>query len=144
MQSRMQRKPWILLNSYIAQYIHIDCPLYLKVMLLLLSLLFSVCSDLAVWLAIPTVYSLHMCWITTAAIAWRAWLLDCSIFIKHPRRLGAALNSISERLLLLLSSKISIPRWLVESICFSSFMWVDLNYGIRKQNTSYQMFFSNM
>lgn len=35
-------------NSYIAQFIHIDCPFYLKVMLLLLSLLFSVCSDLTV------------------------------------------------------------------------------------------------
>lgn len=35
-------------NSYIAQFIHIDCPFYLKVMLLLLSLLFSVCSDFTV------------------------------------------------------------------------------------------------
>lgn len=117
-------------NSYIAQFIHIDCPFYLKVMLMLLSLLFSVCSDLAVWLAIPTVYSLHMCRLTTAAIAWRAWLLGRSIFISTREVLGAALSRARVQLLLL-SSKNSVPRWQGECIYFSHLTWIDWNYKSR-------------
>lgn len=126
-------------NSYVVQYIHIDCPLYLKVRLPLLSLLFSVCSDLAVWLAIPTVYSLHMCQITTAAIAWRAWLLGCSIFIKHPR--SARCCSVR----LLLSSRNFIPRWIVEYIRFLFFL-CKLTETVQLENGTLHLmlFISNM